>query len=115
MKKRQHLKQPPKCLLLFLKRFEQKGQSVIKLDEQVRVDEFLELKSTINQNASIKFKSVSLVEHIGSLSNGHYTCKSLMPNGSWVAFSDDRTVQASVDYLRKPGSSSNYLCALEAV
>lgn len=112
MSKRQHLKLPPRCLLLFLKRFEQNGKDVIKLEEKVRLDEIVEIKSTVKNSLSFLYKPVSFVEHFGTLSAGHYTCKGLQNDGRWVAFSDDRTVVANIEPLRKPGSTSIYLCAL---
>jgi ubiquitin C-terminal hydrolase len=113
MNKRQYLKVPPQCLLVFLKRFEQNGQNVVKLDEKVRLEDVLTIKSNIEQTTEYHYKPVGFVEHFGSLTAGHYTSKCSQKNGTWVAFSDDRTVTADVDYTKKPGSSALYLCALE--
>ena len=112
MTKRQHLKLPPRCMLLFLKRFEQNGQDVIKLDEKVRLDEIVEIKHTSKTLPPFSYRPWAFVEHFGTLSAGHYTCKGLQKDGRWIAFSDDRTVYADIEPLRKPGSSSIYLCAL---
>lgn len=114
MSKQQLLLKAPRCLLVFLKRFKQSGKDVVKLDEKVRLDDVLEVGgSQMKSDHSFCYRPVSLVEHFGSLSAGHYTCKSLQKNGTWVAISDDRTVQTDVQSLKKPGSSSMYLCALE--
>lgn len=116
MSKHQLMLQPPRCLLIFLKRFEQNGKEVVKLDEKVRLDDILEVGAWPNKpNSATCYRPVSFVEHFGSLSAGHYTCKCLQKNGAWVAFSDDRTVSTDVQSLKKPGSSSMYLCALEVL
>ncbi|BFZ63267.1 Ubiquitin carboxyl-terminal hydrolase 16 [Saitoella coloradoensis] len=80
---------PPKVLTLHLKRFQQVGRSMRKIDDFVEFETEIDLqpfiapdsmdKTTSTEAVSTKYRLVGVVVHMGTMSGGHYISYQLNP------------------------------------
>eukprot|EP01135_Chromosphaera_perkinsii_P010642 Nk52_evm42s2192 gene=Nk52_evmTU42s2192 len=92
------IKRPPKVLTVHIKRFEQTGRSLRKVNTHVRFETSLDIspfcsyyscKNEVDSNGSIEYTLSGIVEHSGSLNGGHYVAYvRSKKDGIWYHISD---------------------------
>ncbi|KAL9124780.1 MAG: hypothetical protein Q9217_005923 [Psora testacea] len=83
----------PEILEIELLRFSQlRPGRYIKNSKKVSFDQDLDLTAVSESNATVRYRLLSVVQHLGSYENGHYRCIAQGPGGHWEDL-DDSTVR----------------------
>jgi ubiquitin C-terminal hydrolase len=95
--------QAPPHLILHLKRFGVKAQTLARDDSEVIIPESIELGEFFKEPAGgeVVYKLTAIVNHMGSLRAGHYTAFGRR-NGNWLYFNDATVTERA----RPPGGSA---------
>ena len=91
-KKRLQIDKFPKYLVLILKRFKYTTMFTTKIDNLIHFPiESLDLTNYVSQKeGKIKYDLFGVVNHVGSLTGGHYHCDIKQEN-SWIKYDDSYT------------------------
>ncbi|XP_047043625.1 uncharacterized protein LOC124647794 [Lolium rigidum] len=99
MEKHLKVEQAPEVLVIQLKRFENLGSNISKIQEMVKYQLELDLKpfmSSADTNPQ-KYDLYGVVEHLGESSKGHYVCYIRSSETDWYLFNDEKVMQLSED------------------
>ncbi|XP_051197591.1 uncharacterized protein [Lolium perenne] len=99
MEKHLKVEQAPEVLVIQLKRFENLGSNISKIQEMVKYELELDLKpfmSSADTNPQ-KYDLYGVVEHLGESSKGHYVCYIRSSETDWYHFNDEKVMKLSED------------------
>ncbi|KAM0824974.1 hypothetical protein ACQ4PT_069869 [Festuca glaucescens] len=99
MEKHLKVEQAPEVLVIQLKRFENLGSNISKIQEMVKYQLELDLKpfmSSADTNPQ-KYDLYGVVEHLGNSSKGHYVCYIRSSETDWYLFNDEKVMKLSED------------------
>ncbi|KAM0836225.1 hypothetical protein ACQ4PT_062459 [Festuca glaucescens] len=99
MEKHLKVEQAPEVLVIQLKRFENLGSNISKIQEMVKYQLELDLKpfmSSADTNPQ-KYDLYGVVEHLGESSKGHYVCYIRSSETDWYLFNDEKVMKLSED------------------
>ncbi|XP_047043630.1 uncharacterized protein LOC124647801 [Lolium rigidum] len=99
MEKHLKVEQAPEVLVIQLKRFENLGSNISKIQKMVKYQLELDLKpfmSSADTNPQ-KYDLYGVVEHLGESSKGHYVCYIRSSETDWYLFNDEKVMQLSED------------------
>jgi len=102
----------PKVLIIQLKRFINTKYNSVKLDTPVRFDLELNISPYIagpHEPNEQKYRLVSIIEHSGGISGGHYTSKTLVQEnrqdrGKWYLFNDHISTKIGKPHTNSPNA-----------
>ena len=89
------LTEVPDILEIELLRFKQEGRGhYVKNSKSISFDQDLELKGFSETSTSLRYRLLSVVQHVGSFKMGHYRCVAKGPSGSWEILEDSTVRKA---------------------
>lgn len=96
----------PEILIIHLKRFKVEGNSYKKNKSYVKfpINNF-DISDYVNKyqtNDSSKYGLYAIVNHMGNMSNGHYTSYCKNPNNSWYEYDDKNVLEIDIDKIVSP-------------
>ena len=98
------LSRPPQILIVQLKRFFSEDGVLIKDSMRVSCDTQVFLSEEIEEpHTRHAYDLISVIDHSGSFSNGHYSCFVLdVPSGQWFLCNDSRVEKSSLSKCLNP-------------
>ena len=98
------LSRPPQILIVQLKRFSSEDGVLIKDSMRVSCDTQVFLSEEIEEpHTKHAYDLISVIDHSGTFSNGHYTCFVLdVPSGQWFLCNDSSVEKSSLSKCLNP-------------
>ncbi|KAM0827000.1 hypothetical protein ACQ4PT_068482 [Festuca glaucescens] len=99
MEKQFKLEQAPQVLVIQLKRFQNLGSYISKIQAMVEYQIELDLNPFMStpEDKSENYDLYRVVEHLGVPSNGHYICYIRSSETNWFLFDDSKVMEVSKD------------------
>ncbi|KAL8841756.1 MAG: hypothetical protein Q9170_000789 [Blastenia crenularia] len=100
----------PDILCIQFNRFEAVGARTKKNSRRIPFDEYLDLSPYVQNSASLRYRLLATVQHIGSLHNGHYISVARTAQGDWQLQNDKESTKANLKHATSPtGAFAPYL------
>ncbi|XBJ17082.1 hypothetical protein VPH35_008576 [Triticum aestivum] len=95
MEKQLKVEQAPEVLVIQLKRFQNFGSHITKIEDCMMYHEELDLNPFMSSpdNKPQKYDLYGVVEHEGAPSNGHYVCYIRSSRTNWFHFNDSKVMK----------------------
>ncbi|XP_048552929.1 ubiquitin carboxyl-terminal hydrolase 19-like isoform X1 [Triticum urartu] len=95
MEKQLKVEQAPEVLVIQLKRFQNFGSHITKIEDCMMYQEELDLNPFMSSadNKPQKYDLYGVVEHEGAPSNGHYVCYIRSSRTNWFHFNDSKVMK----------------------
>ena len=93
----------PNILEIELLRFSQlRPGRYIKNSKTVLFDQDLDLSAFSETKTSVRYRLLSVVQHLGSYDNGHYRCIAKGPGGTWEDLDDSMVRKVGLEVALRP-------------